>query len=482
MCEVLRSNFETLFPDIEQSIQDADFIAIDAEFSGLRQPSSKDERPSLFDTGEERYKKLRRCVSQFTLMQIGLSAFVKDVKDNRYIAHTYNIHLFPSSFGPNDDTFMCQASSLEFLAKFNFDFNKWVYEGVPYLNNEQERKLKTHLANENVETDGLRSNEHELQEMCSKVAHWLATAKESDTCTVPLSEDLCSTDINTELRHRFSNIWTREEGCHVVVEKIPTARHRELMRQSTQKEQETLLDHLLGFTKIFRALVKSKKPIIGHNNLTDLMLMYDKFYNPLPVSFRRFKEDLCRLFPSIYDTKHISACLRKPLGSSGLFETTGLATLYAALDSRKGRFYCLLSPHMILTDQSSSYAKTHKPHEAGYDAYMCGYVFVRLAHIWTCRDVKSVDSRLMFFHEYLMALRQFRNCVNVIRASVDHVKMDGADPETMRPQWLFVQSRKGKQNLASLQLSGLFSSYGSVDIRMQNGQCQAVVAVSNHRW
>jgi len=26
MCEVLRSNFETLFPDIEQSIQDADFI------------------------------------------------------------------------------------------------------------------------------------------------------------------------------------------------------------------------------------------------------------------------------------------------------------------------------------------------------------------------------------------------------------------------------------------------------------------------
>jgi len=26
---------------------------------------------SLFDTGEERYKKLRRCVSQFTLMQIG---------------------------------------------------------------------------------------------------------------------------------------------------------------------------------------------------------------------------------------------------------------------------------------------------------------------------------------------------------------------------------------------------------------------------
>ena len=113
---------------------------------------------------------------------------------------------------------------------------QWVYEGVPYLNNEQERKLKTHLANANVETDGLRydildnpiiymtyyisdknlitkrchvnflglmlpndcvclcrSNEHELQEMCSKVAHWLATAKESDTCTVPLSEGQNST-------------------------------------------------------------------------------------------------------------------------------------------------------------------------------------------------------------------------------------------------------------------------------------------------
>ncbi|KAI0243196.1 Poly(A)-specific ribonuclease PNLDC1 [Lamellibrachia satsuma] len=126
-------------------------------------------------------------------------------------------------------------------------------------------------------------------------------------------------------------------------------------------------------------------------------------------------------------------------------------------------------------------SKLHRPHEAGYDAFMCGYVFIRVAHIWTCRNVKSVESRPMFFHEYLTALKLFRNSVNVIRASVDHVKMDGSDPETARPQWLFVQTRQGKQNLASLKLSGLFSPYGSVDIRMLTGQCQAVIAVSNHR-
>jgi hypothetical protein len=42
------------------------------------------------------------------------------------------------------------------------------------------------------------------------------------------------------------------------------------------------LENLLGFTRIFREIVKSKKPILGHNMLMDLMIWYDKFYRPLP--------------------------------------------------------------------------------------------------------------------------------------------------------------------------------------------------------
>ena len=33
---------------------------------------------------------------------------------------------------------------------------QWAYEGVPYLNEEQETRLKTHLANNGVEDDGFR--------------------------------------------------------------------------------------------------------------------------------------------------------------------------------------------------------------------------------------------------------------------------------------------------------------------------------------
>jgi hypothetical protein len=41
-----------------------------------------------------------------------------------YEAHTYNFYICPKSFGDLDPNFLCQASSLEFLASHNFDFNK----------------------------------------------------------------------------------------------------------------------------------------------------------------------------------------------------------------------------------------------------------------------------------------------------------------------------------------------------------------------
>lgn len=46
--------------------------------------------------------------------------------------------------------------------------------------------------------------------------------------------------------------------------------------------EETVLDNLVGFSKIFKLLVALKKPIVGHNCLLDLMIAYNQFYEPLP--------------------------------------------------------------------------------------------------------------------------------------------------------------------------------------------------------
>ena len=71
--EVLRHNFEDSFPAISSALSRCSFLAIDTEFSLLIDTDAT--RPSLFDTGEDRYRKLRHVVSTATLTQFGLSAF-----------------------------------------------------------------------------------------------------------------------------------------------------------------------------------------------------------------------------------------------------------------------------------------------------------------------------------------------------------------------------------------------------------------------
>ena len=45
--------------------------------------------------------------------------------------------------------------------------------------------------------------------------------------------------------------------------------------------EEDMMDSLLGFSRVFKLLVEMKKPIVGHNLLLDLMIMYNQFHEPL---------------------------------------------------------------------------------------------------------------------------------------------------------------------------------------------------------
>lgn len=60
----------------------------------------------------------------------------------RFDARPYSFHIYPTTdFAGEEPTFLVQASSLRFLARNHFDFNKTVYHGVPYLSNQQEQRI-----------------------------------------------------------------------------------------------------------------------------------------------------------------------------------------------------------------------------------------------------------------------------------------------------------------------------------------------------
>jgi len=47
----------------------------------------------------------------------------------RHTARAFNFALFPHPYQNLDKRFVCQSSSILFLASHNFDFNKFVYKG-----------------------------------------------------------------------------------------------------------------------------------------------------------------------------------------------------------------------------------------------------------------------------------------------------------------------------------------------------------------
>jgi len=86
--DITNENFEELLPYIYICIQEADFITIDAEMTGL---NSCNYKPSFLDTVEERYKRTAITVPEFLIIEFGLCAFKWDELKGRYVIHILSI-------------------------------------------------------------------------------------------------------------------------------------------------------------------------------------------------------------------------------------------------------------------------------------------------------------------------------------------------------------------------------------------------------
>ena len=64
-------------------------------------------------------------------MQLGVCGFKYDQK--KLTCYPYNFYIYPFDHPAYQSTFLTSVGSFDFLSKHNFDFNKWVYEGVGFL-------------------------------------------------------------------------------------------------------------------------------------------------------------------------------------------------------------------------------------------------------------------------------------------------------------------------------------------------------------
>ncbi|KAB1263633.1 Poly-specific ribonuclease PARN [Camelus dromedarius] len=345
--EIIRSSayFKSNLHKVYQAIEEADFFAIDGEFSGISDGPSVTALTNGFDTPEERYQKLKKHSMDFLLFQFGLCTFKYDCTDSKYITKSFNFYVFPKPFKRSspDVKFVCQSSSIDFLASQGFDFNKVFRNGIPYLNQEEERQLREQYDEKRSQSNGAGALSY--------------VSPNTSKCPVSIPEDqkkfIDQVVFQRKLIYQTLS-WKYPKGIHVetletekkeryiVISKVDEEERKRREQQKQAKEQEELND-AVGFSRVIHAIANSGKLVIGHNMLLDVMHTIHQFYCPLPAD---------------------------------IINNTSLAELEKRLKETP-----FSSPKVESAKGFPSYTTAcEQLHEAGYDAYITGLCFISMAN------------------------------------------------------------------------------------------------------
>ncbi|NWR56736.1 PNDC1 ribonuclease, partial [Bucorvus abyssinicus] len=392
---------------------------------------------SLFDSPANRYLKARRSVQRFTVTQLGKCC--SDTQNNylRYVVHSYNFFLFPSTLGVKDVEFSLSASGIQFLSHYGFDYNKFLKDGIPYMNEVQEKTLRQHLLLGSWKVSSALDRDV-LKKAIDEVTRWIATAEEEETMILHDLSGCQMFEVQLVLRQALQNVWTQPLGDKKVTVQKVSPQHRRLLENSYYDscQKEFILLSARGFTNLFQTLVKAKKPLVGHNMLMDLMHLHEKFYKPLPESYEEFKRNIHSLFPVLIDTKTVTKSVWKKYQFP---RVCNLLEVYEVLCSSSLNLKDATCPVIALASDCSRYAEKKSPHEAGYDAFLCGSVLLKSAHLLLCRSTADAVEDDPSFSQYLTVLAEHLNKVNFIRGRVSSINFSGEDTPCQHPPLLVVQ-------------------------------------------
>ncbi|KAL7642334.1 UNVERIFIED_CONTAM: hypothetical protein RMT77_006895 [Armadillidium vulgare] len=478
-------NFDEILPVILQDIKNCSFISIDLEFTGLLSDSSF--RRSLLDSATSLYEKEAKNLENISVCQIGLSIF-KGLKDiNSYYVSTYNIYIRPRELLSVDDRILWQTSSLDFLRMCNFNYNKWLCEGVPCLREDQEsevRKLFSQFLSDDF--NGFMFPKEVIQKL-KEVKKWAQESEVGSKREVELHNSswvllFFVKLISTELNVKASYIKDTKVSLTLV-----ESFEEENLKEEALRTLEVVVDQSKGFVKIFNELGKAKVPIIFHNGLLDLLLIYKQFYKSLPKTFSVFCRDIHEKFPLVYDTKQLAFKLgvkvkenrfgneNRNLDEEKFLIDTSLMGVKKDLDKHKST---LFRPQIIHSSDTPKYSDgTEYLHEAGYDSFITGYCFLHLSHIYEMLQYESAKfHRPLSPRELTLSMKEWSNEIPIQRAGVNYVTLDGRPVKMKTNSWYVVETRNPFRRITPEIVASSLNLFGSLDIVQRNKRSVILIA------
>uniref|UniRef100_A0A7M4E7E5 Poly(A)-specific ribonuclease PARN n=1 Tax=Crocodylus porosus TaxID=8502 RepID=A0A7M4E7E5_CROPO len=427
-----------------------------------------------FDTPEERYQKLKKHSMDFLLFQFGLCTFKYDHMEEKYIMKSFNFYIFPKPFNRSspDVKFVCQSSSIDFLANQGFDFNKVFRNGIPYLNQEEERQLREQYDEKRSQANGAGSLSYISPNATKCPVTIPEDQKKFIERVVERIEDFLKNEENESLELEpctgfqrkliYQTVsWKYPKGIHVetletekkeryiIISKVDEEERKRREQQKQEKEQGQLND-AVGFSRVIHAIANSCKLVIGHNMLLDVMHTIHQFYCPLPDDLNEFKEVTSCVFPRLLDTKLMAST--QPFKE--LINNTSLAELEKRLKEVPFN-----PPKVESAEGFPSYdTASEQLHEAGYDAYITGLCFISMANFLGSflsppKNHVSARSKL---------IEPFFNKLFLMRVTdIPYLNLEGPDLQPKRDHVLHVTFPK---EWKTSDLYQLFSAFGNIQV------------------
>ncbi|KAF1394744.1 hypothetical protein PFLUV_G00004330 [Perca fluviatilis] len=471
--EVTRQNYKDSLNTVYSAIEEADFLAIDGEFSGISDGPNVSALTNGLDTPEERYTKLKKHSMDFLLFQFGLCTFTYDQTKSKYITKSFNFYVFPKPFNRTspDLKFICQSSSIDFLASQGFDFNKVFCHGIPYLNQEEEAQLREQTEerrNQHANGVGTPSysspsskgpahvpEEHKdyINRVIEKVEALFTNSEKTldlDPCT-GFQRKLIYQTLNWKFPKglHVETVETEKKERYIQVSKVDDEERKRREQQKQEREQEELND-AVGFSRVIHAISKSAKLVVGHNMLLDVMHTIHQFYCPLPEDLQDFKEITMCVFPRILDTKLMAST--QPFKE--LITNTSLAELEKQLKESPFK-----SPQVETAEGFPGYDTAQgQLHEAGYDAYITGLCFISMANY--LGSFLTPPKAYISAHSKL--IEPFFNKLFLMRIiDIPYLNITGPDLQPKRDHVLYVTFPK---EWKTSDLYQLFSAFGNIQV------------------
>uniref|UniRef100_A0A674CUY2 Poly(A)-specific ribonuclease PARN n=1 Tax=Salmo trutta TaxID=8032 RepID=A0A674CUY2_SALTR len=430
--EVTRTNFKDSLNTVYSAIEEADFLAIDGEFSGISDGPNVSALTNGLDTPEERYMKLKKHSMDFLLFQFGLCTFTYDQAESKYVIKTFNFYIFPKPFNRTspDTKFICQSSSIDFLASQGFDFNKVFRHGIPYLNQEEEVQLREQYEERRSQSNG------------SGNPSYISPNSNKGPGSIPEEhrEYIGRVDNVGLISYRFpkglhvETLETEKKERYIQISKVDDEERKRRERQKQEREQVTFR----WDSSLFPLSPTQGKLVVGHNMLLDVMHTIHQFYCVLPEYF-------LYCFLRLLDTKLMATT--QPFKE--LINITSLAELQKQLKESPFK-----SPKVVTAEGFPSYDTAQEQlHEAGYDAYITGLCFISMANYLGTTIYTRYNATLtshVFARLFLMRI-----------IDIPYLNISGPDLQPKRDHVLYVTFPK---EWKTSDLYQLFSAFGNIQV------------------